>query len=325
MPDPVSTIRTPTLTVAITGSRGMIGSELVPLLRAGGHRVVRLVTGNGGAAVDDGTTWVDWVPTAPLDATLLNGVDAVIHLAGENVAAGRWNAERKRRILETRTIPTRHIVEALAGQPAGGRPKTFICASAVGYYGSRGDEVLTEQSAPGRGYFPDVCRAWEDATRPARDAGIRTVNLRIGVVLSPNAGALGKQLFAFKIGLGAVLGSGKQWVPWIGIEDAARAIHHCLTTDTINGPVNIVNPLPVTNRDFTKTLGRVLGRPAFLWLPRFALRILVGELTDEGLLASLRVIPQKLLDTGFTFRHPDLADALRSVLGRGPGSGAIQS
>jgi uncharacterized protein (TIGR01777 family) len=294
----------------------MIGSDLVPLLMAGGYRVVRLVTGNGAARVDDGTTWLNWVPTAPLDAATLDGVDAVIHLAGENVADGRWNAERKRRILESRTIPTRNIAAALAGRPAERRPKTFICASAVGYYGSRGDELLTEQSPPGTGYFPDVCRAWEDATRTARDAGIRTVNLRIGVVLSPKAGALGKQLFAFKIGLGAVLGSGKQWVPWIGIDDAARAIHHCLATTTVNGPVNIVSPNPVTNRDFTKTLGRVLGRPAFLWLPRFALRILVGELTDEGLLASLRVMPKELLDTGFAFRHPELADALRFVLGR---------
>jgi len=306
-----------TFTVAITGSRGLIGTELVPLLRAGGCRIVRLVTGKGGAPPDEGTTWVDWDPAAKLDPALFTGVDAVIHLAGENVASGRWNAERKRRILESRTIPTRNIAEALAELPVEHRPKSFLSASAVGYYGMRGDEVLTEESASGGGYFADVCRAWEDAARPARDAGIRTVNLRIGVVLSPKGGALGKQLFAFKAGLGAVLGSGKQWVPWIGIDDAIHAIHHCLLTDTVTGPVNIVGPHPVTNRAFTKTLGRVLGRPAFLWLPRFALRVLVGELADEGLLASLRVEPKKLLDTGFVFRHPELADALRSVLGPG--------
>src|SRR5262249_37315283 len=206
--------------------------------------------------------------------------------------------------------PTRHIAEAIAGMPAASLPKAFVCASAVGFYGTREDEILTEDSPAGGGFFHDVCREWEAATGPARDAGVGTTNMRVGVVLTPKDGALGKQLFAFKAGAGAVLGSGRQWVPWITIGDLVGAIHHALMNESVSGPVNATAPNPVTNRTFTKTLGRVLHRPAFFWLPRLALRVMFGELADEGLLASLRVVPKKLLDTGFGFGHPELSSAL---------------
>jgi uncharacterized protein (TIGR01777 family) len=304
------------MTVAVTGSRGLVGSELVPFLTTGGHRVVRLVTGSGRPPFDDGTTWVTWDPDGELPPAVLDGVDAVVHLAGDNVADGRWTEAKKRRIRDSRTGPTRKLAGAVAALPAGRRPKAFVSASAVGFYGDRGDERLTEDSPAGTGFFPDVCREWEAATDPARDAGVRTTNLRIGVVLSPKGGALGKQLFAFKAGLGAVLGSGKQWVPWVTVNDLVGTIHHCLMEDAARGPVNACGPNPVTNREFTKALGRVLGRPAFFWLPRFALRAMFGGIADEALLASLRVMPKKLLDTGFAFDHTDLSAALRSVLGR---------
>ena len=307
----------PRLTVAVTGSRGLIGSALVPFLTTGGHRIVRLVTGRSQQPFDDGTGWVSWDPRAKPDPAIFDGIDAVIHLAGENVANGRWTAERKKRIVESRTGPTRAVADALAALPADQRPKVFVCASAIGYYGSRGDELLTEESPRGTGFFPEVCQAWEDATEPARMAGIRTVNLRFGVVLSPRGGALGKQLPAFKSGLGASLGSGRQWVPWIGINDVVGAIHHGLMLDAVNGPVNLVSPNPVTNRVFTKTLARVLCRPAILRLPRFLLRALFGELADAGLLASLRAVPGKLAESGFEFEHSNLENTLRFVLGRG--------
>jgi len=305
----------PRLTIAVTGSRGLVGSELIPFLTTGGHRIVRLVTGKGGPSYDDGTKWVPWEPTAKIDDGMLDGVDAVIHLAGDNVASGRWNAAKKQRILDSRTIPTRNLAEAIAAMPTGRRPRVFVCASAIGFYGNRGDEALTEDSPRGVGFFPDVCQAWEEATTPAREANIRTTNVRIGVVLTPKGAALGKQLPAFKAGVGAVLGSGRQWVPWITIGDVVGALHHCLMNETVSGPVNCVAPNPVTNREFTKSLGRALWRPAFFWLPRPMLRTMFGELTDEGLLASLKVIPKKLLDTGFAFDHSELLPALRFLLG----------
>ncbi|WP_227254858.1 TIGR01777 family oxidoreductase [Frigoriglobus tundricola] len=306
----------PRLTVAVTGSRGLIGSDLVSFLTTGGHKVVRLVTGSAAPPFDDGTKWVPWKPDGPLPEAALDGVDAVVHLAGDNVADGRWSAEKKKRILESRTGPTRNVAQAIAALPAERRPKVFVCASAVGFYGTRGDEELTEDSSPGTGFFPGVVRAWEGACAPARDAGVRTVNLRIGVALSPKGGALGKQLFAFKMGTGAVLGSGKQWQSWVTVNDIVGAIHHALYTDTLSGSVNAVGPNPVTNREFTKALGRVLNRPAFFWLPRPALRVLFGEVADEALLASTRVRPAKLVASGFHFDHTELEPALRFLLGR---------
>jgi uncharacterized protein (TIGR01777 family) len=306
----------PRLTVAVTGSRGLVGSELVPLLTTGGHRVIRLVTGRASAPYDDGTAWIAWKPEAPLPPGAFDGVDAVIHLAGDNVAEGRWSDAKKRRILESRTLPTRFVAEAIAATTPDRRPKVFLCASAVGFYGSRGGEELTEDSPAGTGFFPDVVREWEAACEPAREAGVRVANLRIGVVLSPRGGALGKQLLPFKAGAGAVLGGGRQWLPWITVGDTVGAIHHALMSEEVRGPVNLVGPRPATNRDFTKTLGRVLRRPALLWLPRPVLRAMFGELTDEGLLASIRALPAKLLAAGFRFDHGDLETALRFLLGR---------
>ena len=306
----------PRLTIAVTGSRGMIGSDLVPLLTTGGHKVVRLLTGNATPPYDDGTKWVAWKPDAPLAADTFDGIDAVVHLAGDNVAEGRWTDAKKRKILDSRTGPTRAIARAIASLPIDRRPKVFVCASAVGFYGDRGEEELTEDSPAGEGFFPEVAKVWEDACAPARDAGVRTVNMRIGVALSPKSGALGKQLLPFKMGAGAVLGDGKQWVPWITANDVAGAIYHSLMSDEINGPVNTVGPNPVTNRTFTKTLGRVLRRPAFFWLPEVALRAAFGGVADEALLASMKARPAKLITDGFAFDHPDLEAALRFLLGR---------
>ncbi len=306
----------PRQTIAVTGSRGLIGSQLVPFLATGGHSVVRLVTGSATPPYDDGTTWIAWKPEAPLPPGIFDGIDAVIHLAGENVAEGRWNDDKKRKIMDSRTIPTRHIAEAIAATPAERRPKVFLCASAVGYYGDRGEEKLTEESASGQGFLPEVARAWEAAGEPAQAAAVRTVHLRIGVVLTPQGGALGKQLLPFRMGGGAVLGSGQQWTPWITLHDLIGAIHHALFTDSLVGPVNLVSPNPVTNQTFTKTLGRVLSRPAFLWLPGTALRVIFGEVADEALLASMKVQPAKLLASGFVFEHTDLEMALRFLLGR---------
>jgi uncharacterized protein (TIGR01777 family) len=310
----------PRLKVAVTGSRGLIGSDLVYFLTTGGHTVRRLVRPARKSNIeyyDDGTECADWDPQAPPDPAVLAGCDAVIHLAGENVADGRWTAEKKRRILESRTVPTRHLAEAIAALPAERRPKVFVSASAVGFYGDRGDEVLTEDSPAGSGFFRDVCEAWEAAAAPAAAAGVRVVHPRIGVVLSPRGGALGKQLPAFKAGGGATLGSGRQWVSWVTIGDVVGALHHCVMEE-VSGPVNVTAPNPVTNREFTKTLGRVLHRPAVLWLPRAALRVLFGEITDAALVVSLRVQPRKLLATGFAFDHTDLEAGLRFVLGREP-------
>ena len=305
----------PRLTIAITGSRGLVGSQLVPFLTTGGHRVVRLVSSGAEPPFEDGTKWIHWDPMAKLDPALLSGVDAVIHLAGENVASGRWNPARKEKILQSRITPTRNLAEAIAAMPTEIRPKVLVSASAIGFYGDRGDEVLTEQSPRGAGFFPDVCQAWEEAATPAREASVRTTHARIGVVLSPKGGALGKQLLAFKAGAGAVLGSGSQMVSWITIGDLVGALHHCLMNEAISGPVNCAAPRPVTNQEFTKALGRVLRRPAFFWLPRPLLRSMFGEVADQALLASMNVTPKKLLDTGFAFDHSDLEPALRFLLG----------
>ena len=305
----------PRLRVAVTGSRGLIGTELAAFLATGGHAVTRLVTGGGSPSADDGTRWVGWDPRDEVNPAVLADHDAVVHLAAENVGEGRWTAAKKRRILESRTGPTRNLAEAVAVLPPGRRPKVFVSASAVGIYGDRGDEVLTEGSEPGGGFLADVCREWETATEPASAAGVRVVHVRFGVVLTPKGGALGAQLPAFRAGAGAVLGSGKQWFAWVTVHDAVGAIHHALQTDELTGPVNVVAPNPVTNREFTKTLGRVLHRPAVLWLPRVSLRTLFGGVADAAL-ESQRVVPGKLAAAGFTFDHPEVDGALRFLLGK---------
>jgi uncharacterized protein (TIGR01777 family) len=259
---------------------------------------------------------VSWDPAAgAIDSTGLVGVDAVVHLAGESIAGGRWTEARKRRIRDSRVSSTRLLARALAQLAS--PPRVLVAASATGYYGDRGAEVLREESAPGAGFLAGVCREWEAAAEPAARHGIRVVHLRIGLVLSRDGGALASLLTPFRLGAGGPVGSGAQYWSWITLDDLLGAILHALTTEALAGPVNAVAPNPVTNREFAKTLGRVLRRPALLPLPAFAARLVLGEMADALLLASARVVPARLQATGYAFRAPTLEGALRHELGRG--------
>ena len=301
-------------TVAVTGASGLVGSALVTGLTSAGHRVVRVVRGAGAASVA-GQRLARWDPeSGALEPSALAGADAVVHLAGESVAGGRWTEAKKRRIRSSRVDVTRRLAEALLRLER--PPRLLVSASAVGYYGDRGSEILREDSSPGPGFLAEVCREWEAATDPAARAGIRVVRLRIGMVLSRRGGALGAMLTPFRLGAGGPVGSGVQWVSWIAIDDLVGAILHALATESLAGPVNAVAPEPVTNRELARTLGRVLRRPALLPLPAVAARLLFGQMADELLLASARVEPARLRATGFTFRHARLEDALRHELGR---------
>ena len=299
--------------VAVTGSSGFIGSALVSSLKARGDRVIPLVRraprGNEDA--------LRWEPaTGAITHTGSVIVDAVVHLAGESVTAGRWTATRKARIRDSRVAATARLAQPLAR--ATPPPRVLVCASAIGYYANRDDVELTESSAPGIGFLAQVCREWEAATAPATARGIRVVNLRIGLALSAAGGALAKMLIPFRLGLGGVVGDGKQWMSWIALADLIDAIHHALDTEPLHGPVNAVAPTPVTNAEFTRTLGRVLGRPTtILRVPAFAARLAFGEMADELLLTSQRVMPARLQASGFVFRHPTLEGALRREIGRG--------
>lgn len=297
--------------IAISGATGLVGTELKAFLRSGGHEVRALVRDPARRAPGD----VLWDPARDaVEAEGLEGLDAVVHLAGANVAVGRWNAAQKERIRGSRVAGTRLLARTLAGLRRA--PTVLIAASAVGIYGDRGDEVLTEGCAPGRGFLAEVAEAWEAAAEPAAAAGIRTVHLRIGVVLSPRGGALRRMLMPFRLGLGGRLGDGRQWFPWIAIDDVVGVVLHALTNDALRGPVNTVAPDPVRNEELTRTLARVLRRPAILPVPRFALRLLLGEMADGLLLASMRAVPDALRRSGYTFRHPRLEGALRHLLGR---------
>ena len=296
--------------VAVSGTRGLIGAEVVSALSAAGIEVVRLVRRDPAP----GEAAVRWDPGKGIaDKARLAGLDAVVHLAGENIAAGRWNAARKAAIRESRVEGTRRLCDALADLPE--PPKTLVCASAIGYYGDRGDDVLTEESPAGAGFLPEVCREWEAATGPAGRKGIRVVLLRIGVVLTPRGGALSRMLPPFRMGFGGVLGSGKQYVSWIALDDLSGIVLHALAKEELRGPVNAVAPCPVTNRELTEALGKVLSRPTPLPVPAFALRLAVGEMADALLLASTRVVPRRLEETGYRFRFPELHGALRHLLG----------
>lgn len=296
--------------VAITGASGLIGSALAPFLSTGGHSTIKLVRRKPIGSKSE----VYWNPaTGELDASPLKGVQAVVHLAGENIAGARWTPETKNRILESRVTGTRSLCEALASLPE--PPKVLVAASAIGFYGNRGDDRLTEASDSGEGFLPEVCRLWEAATGPARDAGIRVVNLRIGIVLASQGGALAKMLPPFKLGLGGVVGNGRQYMSWIALDDLIGAIHHCLMNDGVQGAVNATAPEPSTNRDFTRTLGRVLHRPTPFPVPGLVIRTLFGEMADALLLGGCRVEPRKLLDSGYTFQYPQLDSALRHMLG----------
>ncbi|MEE9285818.1 MAG: TIGR01777 family oxidoreductase [Dehalococcoidia bacterium] len=298
--------------VLVSGSTGLIGSALVPVLRERGHEVVRLVRSRALVAPDA----VFWDPQAgDLDAAGLEGVDAAVHLSGESVASLRWIAGKKARIYESRIRSTRLLVETLSGLSR--RPSTFLCASAIGYYGDRGDEVLREESGPGEGFLASLGRDWEAEAARAGEAGMREAQLRFGIVLTPQGGALRTMLRPFRWGLGARMGDGRQYFSWIALDDALAAIVHILDTPDLQGPINVVAPIPVTNRELTATLGRVLGRPALLATPAALLRLVMGQMAEEGLLASVRAEPAKLVAAGFPFQHPDLDGALRGMLARG--------
>jgi uncharacterized protein (TIGR01777 family) len=296
------------MNVLISGATGLIGSALVPELEANGHTVTRLSRSQSGADT------VRWDPSAGTIDGDLEGTEAVVHLAGESIAQGRWSPDKKRRILDSRVQGTRLLAERISALAT--PPKVMVSTSAVGYYGDRGDEVLTEESAPGADFLAKVCREWEAAAEPARQAGIRVVHPRLGIVLSPQGGALGTTLPIFKLGGGGKIGSGRQWWSWVALDDVVGSIVHALTDETVEGPVNVGSPNPMTNAEYTKVLGKVLGRPTVLPLPAPAARVMLGEVADALLLASQRMRPAKLEATGYAFRYPQLEGALRHLLGR---------
>jgi uncharacterized protein (TIGR01777 family) len=293
--------------VLVSGVSGPIGAALLPYLESQGARIIRLVRGAA-----RGADQISWDPLRPLSPSAVSGFEAVIHLAGETVA-GRWTAAKKKAILESRTHGTRHLADALAETSS--RPRVFICASAIGYYGNRGDEVLTEASPTGEGFLSEVTREWESASRPVADAGIGTVNLRLGLVLSPKGGALAKMLPPFRLGLGGKIGSGQQWWSWIHVDDIVGIVHHALQAASLSGPVNLVAPNPVRNAEFTSVLASVLRRPAFFHVPAFLPRLALGEMAEETLLSSARVQPARLLAAGYGFRFADLRAALEDLVG----------
>jgi uncharacterized protein len=297
--------------IILTGSTGLIGSELVPFLKLKGHTVKKLVRQKQTLAEDE----ILWNPsTGQLELKELEGFDAVINLAGENIADGRWNEEKKQRILDSRIASTRLLCHNLIHLE--NPPKVLINASAIGFYGDRGEEELDEKSASGtKSFISKVCREWEAATAPAMQKGIRVVCLRTGMVLSEKGGALAKMLIPFKIGLGGVLGTGEQYISWIALDDLLEVIYYVLTQEGIEGPVNAVSPYPVNNKDFTKTLGHLLHRPTLLSMPVFAARLAFGEMADELLLSSAKVLPAELEKRGFQFKYPQLESALEHILG----------
>lgn len=298
--------------VLISGATGLIGSALSRELSGGGHRVIRL-TRSPRSAED-----VGWDPgSGRLDASRLEGVEAVVHLAGESIFSGptdRWTPQKKRRILESRTEGTRLLAEGISALPT--PPRVMVSASAIGYYGSRGDEILEEESTPGTGFLADVARGWEAAAEPAREAGIRVVHPRFGIVLSTEGGALAATLPIFKLGGGGKIGPGTQWWSWVSLDDVVGSVVHALTDEAVRGPVNVTSPHPMTNADYTKVLGKVLGRPTLFPLPAPVARIMLGEVADALLLASQRVEPARLEATNYAFRHPELEGALRNLLGK---------
>ena len=295
--------------ILVTGSSGFIGSALLPVLMSKGHDVRGMVRSSATPGSDD----IEWDPIRrSINAKALEGFAAAVHLAGESIAGGRWTAARKRRIRESRAIGTRFLVDTLTGLSK--PPGVLICASAVGYYGTRGAKLLREDSPPGHGFLPDVCQAWEAAANAAAARGMRVVNLRIGLVLGTTGGALVKMIQPFKMGLGGPVGDGGQFWSWIMLDDLLGVVLHALEKEELTGPINAVSPNPLTNRDFSRTLARVLSRPAVAGVPAFALRLLMGEMADELLLASARVEPARLLESGFKFQYPDLEPALRHLL-----------
>jgi uncharacterized protein (TIGR01777 family) len=297
-------------TVAITGSTGLLGTGLAAFLSGRGHTIRPVVRSQPKAGE------IEWsVADETIDAHALVGVDTVVHLAGESLF-GLWTEAKKRRILESRVQGTGLIARTIAGLDDG--PKTLICASAVGYYGDRGDELLDESSSPGDDFLAEVVKQWEAAADPAREAGVRVVHMRAGVFLTTRGGALPKMLPAFRMGVGGKLGKGDQYFAWVAFDDVVRAFHHAMITEQLHGPVNVVAPDRVTNEQFTETLGEVLHRPTFMTVPAFALKAIFGEMGESTLLSGQCVASRRLLDSGFTFEFGLLEPALRHVLGKTP-------
>lgn len=295
--------------VLISGSSGLIGRALTAQLLERGHQITRLV--RGGPTADRPAVY--WDPLGQfLDPLPLEGFDAVIHLAGENIASRRWSAEQKERIYRSRVDGTRLLSQTLATLQR--KPRVFVCASAVGYYGNRGSEIVDESMSAGTGFLAQVARDWEEATRPVQEAHIRTVLLRLGAVLSLDGGMLPRLVGLFRWGLGGVIGPGTQYLSWVTLSDVVRAVEFLLTREDLSGPVNVTSPEPVTNRQFTKTLARAVRRPALFWIPSFALRLMLGEMADELLLTSIRAVPRKLEQSGFSFEDRQLEPALRRLL-----------
>jgi uncharacterized protein (TIGR01777 family) len=299
------------LRIAITGASGLVGTALTQFLSGGGHEVVPMVR----RRPKEGERAIYWDPRkSEIDKASLEGMDLLIHLAGENIGEGSWTPDRKAAIRESRVNGTRFLAETLAALKT--PPKTLLSASAIGFYGNRGNESLNEQSAPGQGFLPETCLAWEKACEPAHKAGIRVVNVRTGIVLTPLGGALAKMLPPFLMGAGGVIGSGNQWMSWISLEDLVGIFHFLIHEKSFQGPVNATAPEPLTNRDLTRVLGKVLKRPTLFPLPAFMVKTIFGEMGEALLLEGQKVIPDKLKTAGFRFLHPDLESALRWELGR---------
>jgi len=296
--------------IIMSGARGFVGSALTLSLAAEGHLISELTR----QRTDNVIPQIVWDPlSGSLEKDSLAGHDIVIHLAGESLL-GRWNKAKKKAIYDSRIIGTALLSQTLAALP--NPPKMLICASASGYYGNRDDETVTEESASGEGFLAQVCRDWEAATEAASLAGIRVVNLRFGIILSPMGGALAKMLPAFQSGLGGHIGNGRQYISWITLEEVVEIVKFVIANTAVQGAVNVSTPHPVSNKVFTKILGKVLSKATLAIIPAFAIRLVLGEAANETLLTSIRMQPKKLLDAGYEFRHPDLEAALRDLLGR---------
>ena len=294
--------------VLITGASGLIGTALQPRLRAEGHDP--LLTSRSEPRDE---SWIQWDPENGFaDPSKLEGIDAVVHLAGETVSGLRWTDEKKKAIRNSRVVGTRSVVDAISELET--RPRVLVSASAIGFYGDRGDEVLTETSKSGKTFLAEVSREWEAESRRAEDSGVRTVLLRTGIVLSKDGGALGTMLMPFKLGLGGVVGDGKQWMSWVSLDDHVDVIVFALENDNVRGAVNSVSPDPVTNEEFTKVMGEVLYRPTFIPVPEFAVHMMFGEMGEALLLDSTRVIPKRLADLGYKFKFPDLKKAIENAV-----------
>jgi uncharacterized protein len=296
--------------ILLTGSSGLIGTSLIRSLRR--NRISMMTLSRRPAPGAAATEFWDPYAAVPVSPRALEGTTAAVHLSGANLAAHRWTSAYKREIRDSRITPTHALAKMLAALRP--RPAVLVSASAIGIYGDRGDEVLTEASSSGSGFLPELCLEWEKATQPAADAGIRVVHLRFGVALSPEGGALAKMLPTFRAGLGGKLGSGRQWISWIALPDAIRVIEFALDTSSLSGPVNLVAPNPVTNAEFTRALGQTLNRPALLRVPAFGLRLAIGEMAQATILCSNRVLPASLSAAGFNFEYPEIEAALKAVL-----------